>query len=134
LDLPNALNNQSTNNIGREIVYLNLNSGFTLIPDGHKPDIPPTASFPGGNEALKAYFSEHLGEVNAITSSEKGTYTLKIYLDEKGDVANMSIVEPCPVSIEKKFDEVVRNMPNWIAPLYKGRRVSSSVLIPVTIE
>lgn len=116
-----------------ELVYLNLENGFTIIPEGQKVRPTPVAIFPSGNIGLERFFDEHL-DISSLNLKEKTTVTLRLYIDHTGAIANMSILETCPESLKKVLKSAIDKMPSWIPPSYRGHTVSSTVLIPLTLQ
>jgi len=89
-------------------------------------------SFPGGEEALAAYFLDNLKyPQEAINNSIEGTVTLEFDVNVDGSISNIKIVRPIDPDLEDEAVRVVKSMPKWTPATKDGTPLKSTYRLPV---
>lgn len=92
------------------------------------------ASFPGGLEAMKAYFAKNLNyPESAKEAAISGKVFVRFVVSEKGDISDVKVMRG--VSGCKECDleaiRVMKGMPKWIPAKINGQAVKSQFNLPV---
>ena len=104
---------------------------YSISPNEN--DSNPKAQFPGGQDALIAFFVEN---VNYPKNLEQKGITGKVFVEftvtKNGDLQNVTLKKS---SDRKEFDEealrVINKMPNWIPAKKEGKEVSCKITLPI---
>ena len=91
--------------------------------------------FPGGQEALNAFLSEHLRyPQEARDSNIQGTVWVSFIIDTIGAVSDVEVVRGVHFSLDKEAVRVIEMMPNWIPGKSRNRPVRVQFHIPVSFH
>jgi TonB family protein len=100
-------------------------------------ELTSPASFPGGEQALRKYFSENLNyPQEAMELGIEGKCFLEFEVGTNGKLSYIKVrrgVHNCP-ECDREAIRVVRTMPDWIPGQVDGIAVSSRALIPVVFR
>jgi protein TonB len=95
------------------------------------------AEFPGGKEALKAFFEANLKipEV-AIRYKIEGKAYMQFVVSAQGNISNVKAVRGVPncVECDIEAERVIRSMPKWIPGKNNGKPVNSVFNLPVAFK
>ena len=71
-------------------------------------------SFPGGYEALIAYFQDHINyPTSARENGVEGIVEVVFQIDAKGKISNVEVEKGVNQAIDQEAIRVVEAMPNW---------------------
>ncbi len=108
----------------------------TLLYEISEPDFYEIPKFPGGMEALKAYFESELKQ--AVFRSEdpdlKKIY-VKFVVTDNGEIRNPIITKgPDCLQCNNAVLQIVQDMPRWIPATKRGNPVSSEFRLPLRLN
>ncbi len=93
------------------------------------------AEFPGGMNAMYAFFTDNMKEsANFISSMSSRRMLLKIMVDDNGSVADSKIMMPSSTPLDEEVLRVVTLFPDMVPAKYNGRDVCSYLIIPLGYE
>lgn len=95
-------------------------------------DVAP--QFPGGTDALMRYLRDSLHyPAEARLAGREGTVLTDVFLDARGRVTNVHIVNGVPgaPSLAREAERLLYAMPNWEPARKKRRRVPAEVHLGV---
>lgn len=99
--------------------------------------VEEAASFPGGNEALKAFISKNLRYPEKMNETHiSGKVYLKFIVSETGEISDIKIAKGIP-DCKECDDEAIRmtkSMPKWIPGKNNGKAVKSYYYLPVKFQ
>ena len=91
--------------------------------------------FPGGKEALKAYFKENLVIPDAARDAKKqGTVYVTFVVDKSGKATDAKILSGIGYGCNEEAIRAVLAMPNWRPGKQKGRLVKVQYNLPVKFQ
>lgn len=98
-----------------------------------EPDV--YAHFPGGDGALMNWINQHLTypETYAEISVLGKVYT-KLSIEADGSISEIKIVKGLEPELNACVVKLFESMPDWIPAESNGKKVKSSVIIPVKFE
>ena len=97
--------------------------------------IEQTASFPGGNRALREFLSKNLKyPEKAAEEGVQGRVICQFELDEKGYISNIKVVKPIHPLLDAEAVRVISIMPRWIPAKQLGVAVKTHHTLPVTFR
>jgi protein TonB len=85
-----------------------------------------SASFPGGEAAMSAYFQQHLDyPLVAREQSIEGSVTVSFIVEKDGSVTAAKVLDGIGIECDEAAIIVVSNMPKWNPALFYGETVRS---------
>lgn len=123
-------------NIGQRLLnYINnskINDLGTTPPKVFK-FVEQMPSFPGGEDALLKYLSNHIHYPTIARENDiQGTVVVQFNVDPDGHLSNVTTVSrPLGGGLEEEAMRVVKNMPDWIAGEQNGKKVTVQYSLPV---
>lgn len=91
--------------------------------------------FPGGNEALYAYLSEHLiYPFEARELGIEGKVVLEIQVNEKGQATVSRIVQSLNPACDAAARNAVEKLPRWRPALHNGHPVAKTFNLPILFQ
>ncbi|MFN6945733.1 MAG: energy transducer TonB [Cytophagaceae bacterium] len=99
-------------------------------------DFTVMAQFPGGKDSLQAYLDKNLGEAIKIAKSKlvHGQVLVKFTVDTAGVISNPVVMKGIDPEVHDAVIRMIKNMPLWDPCIIKGRKVVSSVVLPITFN
>ena len=95
-------------------------------------------SFPGGENALQAYFEKNVPCIDTVYWHVTGQAELHFDIDTNGRPINLGLFNWTLLSENKKEEiacwEAIKNMPAWIPGTADGKKVKCKVRIPVKLK
>jgi len=94
------------------------------------------AQYPGGDAALNNYIQENLTYPrDAREKGVEGEVKMKIFINERGKIIAIRILESDDIRFEKPAVELIQSMPDWIpATDNKGVSVTTSKHLKVSFR
>ena len=109
---------------------LNTN-GLTVI----KTVLEDEPQFPGGTLALKNFISQNLiYPTIAQQTGAEGTVEVGFIVDEMGYIVDVKVIQSVNHYLDQEAIRVVKEMPQWSSGVVKGKRVSTSMILPITFK
>jgi periplasmic protein TonB len=94
-------------------------------------DQPP--QFPGGADALYLYIYSNLRyPVSALHRRIQGTVNIGFVIKADGSIGKVSIVKGADPQLDGEAARIIAVMAHWKPAVYKGKAVSSMLIIPIT--
>jgi protein TonB len=91
--------------------------------------------FPGGEDALRKYISEHLVYPKKLQKAGvKGKVYVSCIIEKDGEVTNEKAYQGIDKKLELEALRLVQGMPNWIPGKHKGKIVRVKMVIPVEFK
>ena len=91
--------------------------------------------FPGGEEAMRAFFAEHARTPQvARDSSIQGQVMVSFIIEQDGSISNVEVVEGLHPEADREAVRVVEMMPNWIPGKTRNRPVRVQFHMPVNFH
>lgn len=88
--------------------------------------------FPGGNDQLAQYISEHLQYPDVARNADKeGKVLVRFVINEDGSVSGAQAVRGFGYGSEEEAIRVISGMPKWKPGKYNGRPVKVWFVIPI---
>lgn len=82
--------------------------------------------FPGGEDALQKYLSEHTKYPKAAKRSKtSGTVYVQFVINEIGEISDVQIPQSVDPALDREVLRVVNGMPNWIPGKIRGKPVKA---------
>ncbi|GAB3170288.1 M56 family metallopeptidase [Telluribacter humicola] len=108
---------------------------FRLIPTRGQSDNSASSStisadeesprFPGGAEALSAYFSQHANYPSqALNPNAQGKVLVNFLVSSNGEISDVEVVKGPGFGLEEESARLVASMPTWIPGQSGGKRVA----------
>lgn len=95
------------------------------------PDIEP--QYNGGTKEMVRFIQKtQVYPDDAIAAGEEGTAYVKFVIEKDGSISNITVEGKVAPSLKKEAKRIVRNFPNWVPGEAGGKRVRSSVHLPIT--
>jgi periplasmic protein TonB len=90
--------------------------------------------FPGGQDALQSYITDHLQYPDdALSSNVEGTVHIQFAVDEQGNISNAKAIgNKLGYGLEEEAVKVVSGMGKWTPGMIKGKKVKAWYTLPVT--
>ena len=93
------------------------------------------AQFPGGEDALFRYLSEHIKYPNAAREGGiEGRVILSFVVRSDGNITDVKVSRGIGYGCDEEATRVVKGMPNWKAGKQNGKQVSSTFSLPVVFQ
>ena len=90
------------------------------------------STFPGGSQAMKKFIDEHINPSVPLDSQVSGYNMVQFVVGADGVVHDIRVVKSLNTETDAESMRVVKMMPKWEPAVKKGKKVSSSVMIPIT--
>ena len=91
--------------------------------------------FPGGQEAMRAFFAEHARTPQVVRDSNiQGQVMVSFIIERDGRVSNVEVVESLHPEADMEAVRVVEMMPNWIPGKSRNRPVRVQFHMPVNFH
>jgi protein TonB len=93
--------------------------------------------FPGGNEGLSSYVSDHVQySQSAIDANTEGTVKVSFVVDENGKVMDAHVVGEQKIGngLDEEAVKAVSNMPSWKPGKVKGKNVKTRLELPISFQ
>ncbi len=104
-------------------------------PDKQKVGATTPPSFPGGEEALRAYLEEHtVYPEEAQKQKIQGQVRITFIVQPDGQISDIAVAQGAALLLDREALRVVRSMPRWIPAREKGIAVAMPVTIPITFR
>ena len=98
-------------------------------------DVEHIPSFPGGNDAMYAYFSQNAKyPIESVKKDAQGYVVVGFIVEKDGKITNINIEKSDEPSFNKEALRVIRNMPKWNPGLFRGLPVSVRYNILIVFE
>ncbi len=95
-------------------------------------DIKP--SFPGGQEALSAFFDKHINYL-AEYFEDEGNILIQFVVDEDGNVSEIKTLKnEMSITALREINRVMKLMPQWIPGKKAGKPVKSRFIQPFVFQ
>ena len=92
-------------------------------------------SFPGGDEGLKKYITDHLVYPKKLKKDGiGGKVFVSAIIEKDGEVTHETAYKGINKKLEYEALRLVQGMPNWIPGKHKGKVVRVKVVIPVEFK
>jgi TonB family protein len=88
-----------------------------------------SATFKGGNEALKIYLSQNLHYPK--TASKAGTVYVKFTVEKDGTITNAIVLKSVEPILDNEALRVIRIMPTWIPAKMYDKTIVSNYVLPI---
>ncbi len=117
-------------------VPIQISSQSTLQQsDKQKVGATTPPSFPGGEEALRAYLEEHtVYPEEAQKQKIQGQVRITFIVQPDGQISDIAVAQGAALLLDREALRVVRSMPRWIPAREKGIAVAMPVTIPITFR
>ncbi len=91
--------------------------------------------YPGGMEALMAYFREQVKyPADAKEKKIQGRVLVKFIVEKDGSVSNVKVVQKAYPSLDAEALRVVKAMPKWQPGKHEGKAVRVKYNIPIAFH
>ncbi len=91
--------------------------------------------FPGGEEALMAYLSEHIRyPAKAIDKEVGGRVVLGFVVDKNGDIDELAVLKSLGYGCDEEAMRVIGSMPKWKPGKNNGKPVKVYFNLPIVFE
>lgn len=100
-----------------------------IIPLNETP-----AEFPGGISALHIFVTQNMNLSNPVPQGKMDMnrmVTVQFTIDEEGNVRHPSILRSQDPVLNKKVFEIIDRMPKWKPATLRGKKIASTVTIPI---
>ena len=95
------------------------------------PDLEP--QYKGGTKEMVRFIQKtQMYPDDAVQAGDQGTAYVKFVIEKDGSISNISVEGKVAPSLKKEAKRIVRNFPNWTPGEVAGKRVRSSVHLPIT--
>ena len=114
--------------------------GYKEMDTLPEPPIDPWAlthlpTFPGGEAALFKFLRDNIKYPTfEQTMSVGGKVTLKLAVNEKGEVEQVEVMKGVTANIDAEALRVVRNMPNWSPGKQGSKNVTCWFILPIVFK
>jgi hypothetical protein len=92
------------------------------------------SSFPGGSPAMKKFINEHINSSIPSDPQVSGYNMVQFIVGVNGVVRDAHIVKSLNAETDAESMRVINMMPKWNPAVKKGKKVSSSIIIPITYK
>ncbi len=112
---------------------ISVNNKFTKpLPLNIKNKILQQAQFPGGENALRLYFSDNLNyPEKAKEQNIQGRVYVKFTINQYGKIKNVKLVRSIHPLLDNEAVRLIRNMPDWQPAKTKTGTFDSEHVLPV---
>ena len=91
--------------------------------------------FPGGEEAMKKYISDHLVyPKRAYKKGIQGKVYVQFVIDRDGSVTNVEVVKGVHRLLNQEAIRLIANMPKWVPGWADGHEVRVRFTLPLTFK
>lgn len=98
-------------------------------------DVEHIPSFPGGKDAMYAYFSKNARyPIKTVKKDAQGYVIVGFVVEKNGKITNIKIEKSDDPSFNKEALRVIQNMPKWNPGLFRGIPVSVRYNILIAFE
>lgn len=116
----------------------NTNTKILLVDSITKniPNIETKASFPGGENAMYKFISEHLTYPPvAKENNVEGKVIIRFEIETDGTINNVTeLNKPIGYGIDQEAIKVIKLMPKWIPATKNNQNIKSSFVIPLMFK
>jgi len=118
------------------MLFFTAKANAQVSNEGHVHTISSIQpQFPGGQEAMRAFFAEHLRyPQEARDSNIQGQVLVSFIIDTVGAVSDVEVVRGVHPSLDKEAVRLVEMMPNWIPGKSRNRPVRVQFHMPVNFH
>ena len=88
--------------------------------------------FPGGSQSMKKFIDEHVNPSIPSDPKISGYNMVQFIVGADGNIHDVHIVKSLDNETDAESMRVVNMMPKWEPAVKKGKKVSSSMIIPIT--
>lgn len=94
-------------------------------------EVDTQAEFPGGVNALKMFVAKHykMPDVDNL----KGKVLISFHIEKNGWITDIKVVREIGHGTGEEAIKLMKKSPNWIPAIYKGKKVKSKYMFPITI-
>ena len=114
----------------------NFESSNTYQNDTTDTDFnwPPTqASYPGGVAEMMKFLKENsVYPDQAMRDSIEGKVHIQFTINEDGSISDIMVLKSTNPIMSEECIRLIKQMPNWIPSEYKGEKVKSKYMLPIT--
>ena len=104
---------------------------FPIVSVAQQSDLQPP-SFPGGDEALQAYLSQHLQYPgSAMEKGIEGEVVVTFSVEKNGLIKGISLAQSVEPSLDAEALRLVQGMPRWVPASKKGKKTKGTVSLPI---
>ena len=97
------------------------------------PDVE--TEFKGGKEAMQKFIAKNIVYPEAaIENNIQGKVFVKFVVDAKGNIKNITVVRGAHPLLDEAAINVIDKMPRWKPGKYKGKKVSTQVMLPIAFK
>ncbi|XZF15573.1 energy transducer TonB [Chitinophagaceae bacterium MMS25-I14] len=118
------------------VLLLFITVGTGAVPK-HKTvrKITRAASFPGGTEKLMHFLHDNIKyPLEAKEGGIEGRVIVRFVINEAGGIEQVHLLRGIAPSCDNEALRVIRSMPPWSPAMYKGRKIKSVYVLPVTFR
>ncbi|MCU0470099.1 MAG: energy transducer TonB [Arcicella sp.] len=90
--------------------------------------------FPGGNNAMKQFFSKNIQTPQSTGTPVKGKVFVRFMVDKKGKLSRIYLVKGLTDACNQEALRVVKRMPEWIPATQEGDPVNAWHTLPIYFE
>lgn len=118
--------------------------GYELRPNGiyslskskmHVYFADKSAEYVGGVEALMTFIRNNVSyPKEAADANINGRVMVSFIINEDGTISDIMVVNKVHELLDKEAIRVVKSMPNWIPAEYKGEKVKSKFVLPISFS
>jgi TonB family protein len=120
--------------IGNQTLFAQSDKTYKNIAEGEMKEVDKEAEYPGGQEALMTYIAERTKYPKVAKGNNvEGTVFVQFIIEKDGSVGRKKILRG--VKNGELLDEAALaafdNMPNWTPAEKDGKKVATSMVIPI---
>jgi protein TonB len=92
--------------------------------------------YSGGQTAISNYITNNLQyPEEALENNVEGTVKVQIGVDENGNIASVNTVgDKLGYGLDEEAVKVVANMPKWTPGTVRGKKVKTTMILPITYK
>lgn len=104
-------------------------------PDKQKVGATTPPSFPGGEEALRAYLEEHtVYPEEAQKQKIQGQVRITFIVQPDGQISDIAVAQGAALLLDREALRVVRSMPRWVPARREGVAVAAPMMLPIIFK
>lgn len=100
-----------------------------------KKDLEVYPEFPGGKERLALFLSKNIRLTDEMKKNKvKGIVNVLLIIEKDGSITDIKAARGLGFGAENEALRVLKSMPKWIPGELNGRKVKSSISLPINID
>jgi TonB family protein len=93
------------------------------------------ASFPGGEDSLKAYITKNLRyPSSAKENNDQGVVYIRFVINLDGSICAIEVMRGVSTEIDNEAIRLIKEMPNWIPAKNHGKAVRTRFIYPISFK